>query len=158
MGSAAPAAVAVQTAEVAPDVVQNSRPGVPAQPANVRNAVLDALAEAGHRMLTSMLEGGQWSVEGNELVVKVAASETVIDMSLGAEARRLAIAAARGALGRPLKLKVISGGSAPTAPGPSRNAPNGSGRGRAEQDPIVRRMQEKFGAEIRAIIDYRDKR
>ena len=35
---------------------------------------------------------------------------------------------------------------------------NGGGRNRAEQDPIVRRIQEKFGAEIRTIIDYREKR
>jgi hypothetical protein len=34
---------------------------------------------------------------------------------------------------------------------------NGSARSRAEQDPIVQRMQEKFGAEIRTVIDYREK-
>ena len=157
MGSAAPAAVAVQAAEVAPEAIQNSEPGLAAKPPDVRNVVLDALAEAGHRMLVSMLEAGEWSVEGNELVVKVAASNMVIDMSLGAEAKRLATAAASGALGRPLKLKV-TGGSAQTAPAASRNASNGSGRSRAEQDPIVRRMQATFGAEIRTIIDYRDKR
>jgi hypothetical protein len=33
-----------------------------------------------------------------------------------------------------------------------------SGRGRAEQDPVVRRMREKFGAEIRTVIDYKEKR
>jgi len=46
------------------------------------------------------------------------------------------------------------------APGPSVNRPpsNGSGRSRAEQEPIVRRMKEKFGAEIRTIIDYKAKR
>jgi hypothetical protein len=32
------------------------------------------------------------------------------------------------------------------------------GRGRAEQDPIVQKMREKFGAEIRTVIDYREKR
>jgi hypothetical protein len=32
------------------------------------------------------------------------------------------------------------------------------GRGRAEQDPVVRRMQEKFGAQVRTVIDYKDKR
>ena len=31
-----------------------------------------------------------------------------------------------------------------------------AGRSRAEQDPIVRRMKEKFGAEIRTIIDYKE--
>jgi len=34
---------------------------------------------------------------------------------------------------------------------------NGSARGRAEQDPIVQRMKEKFKAEIRTVIDYREK-
>jgi hypothetical protein len=32
------------------------------------------------------------------------------------------------------------------------------GRGRAEQDPVVQRMKEKFGAQIRTVIDYREKR
>jgi hypothetical protein len=59
-------------------------------------------------------------------------------------------------LGRSVKIKVVSGGTR-QAP-PPREASNGSGRARAEQDPIVRRMKEKFGAEIRTIIDYREKR
>src|SRR5437016_1508249 len=37
------------------------------------------------------------------------------------------------------------------------NGPDSSGRERAADDPIVRRVQEKFGAEIRTVIDYRDK-
>ena len=53
-----------------------------------------------------MLETGEWAVEGNELVIRVAASATVIDMSLGADAKRLAIATASGVLGRAVKLKV----------------------------------------------------
>jgi hypothetical protein len=40
----------------------------------------------------------------------------------------------------------------------SRPPSNRGGRSRAEQDPIVRRMKEKFGAEIRTIIDYKEKR
>jgi DNA polymerase-3 subunit gamma/tau len=103
-----------------------------------------------------MLDAGEWRVEGNELVIQVATSNTVIDMSLGADARRLIIAAASGALGRAVKLKVISGGTA--QPAASRPASNGGGRSRAEQDPVVRRMKDKFGAEIRTIIDYREKR
>ena len=42
-------------------------------------------------------------------------------------------------------------GTASTAT--SRPSSNGGGRSRAEQDPIVRRMKEKFGAEIQD--DYR---
>jgi hypothetical protein len=32
-----------------------------------------------------------------------------------------------------------------------------SARSRAADDPVVRRMQEKFGAEIRTVIDHRAK-
>jgi DNA polymerase-3 subunit gamma/tau len=121
----------------------------------LRNAVLNALS--GHRMLANLLEGGEWRVEGSELVIQVSASTTVIEMSLGADAKRLIIAAASGALGRAVKLKVISGGSSQPAPA-NRPSSNGGGRSRAEQDPVVRRMKDKFGAEIRTIIDYREKR
>jgi DNA polymerase-3 subunit gamma/tau len=145
MGSAAPAEPELKAA-VVPDAGINDD--------SLRSAVLNALS--GHRMLASMLDGGEWRVEGNELLIQVSASNTVIDMSLGADARRLIIASASGALGRAVKLKVISGGTA--QPAASRPASNGGGRSRAEQDPVVRRMKDKFGAEIRTIIDYREKR
>jgi DNA polymerase-3 subunit gamma/tau len=156
MGAAVPSAVA----EAAPEV--SVRPEkVPqqhlVQPDDLRNPVLNALAAGSHQMLASMLEGGEWQVEGNELVIKVASSATVIDMTLGADARRLAIATASGIAGRALKLKVITGNAAPSMTA-SRPSFNGGGRSRAEQDPIVRRMKEKFGAEIRTIIDYKEKR
>jgi DNA polymerase-3 subunit gamma/tau len=122
----------------------------------LRNAVLNALGDNGHRMVVAMLEIGEWSVDGGEVTVKVAASSTVIDMSVGADARRVAIASASGVLGRAAKFKVLPGGVAQTPP--ARTAPSGSSRSRAEQDPVVRRMQEKFGAEIRTIIDQREKR
>jgi len=107
-----------------------------------------------------MLSAGEWSVQGNEVVIKISESQTVIDMSLSNDARRIAIAAASGALGRAVKLKLIPGST--VAPQEKRNAQRlatgPGGRGRAEQDPVVRRMQEKFGAEIRTVIDYREKR
>ena len=61
-----------------------------------------------------------------------------------------------------MKLKVVPGATV----APQENKRNGGtprpsgpgGRGRAEQDPVVRRMQEKFGAQIRTVIDYKEKR
>ena len=125
---------------------------------SVRNAVMNSLADAGHRVLVSMLEIGQWELAGTELLIKVAASPTVIDMSFGAEAKRLAIAVASGALGKAVKVKVLSGGIAQAIATRPPAATNGGGGARAEQDPIVRRLREKFGAEIRTIIDQRDKK
>ena len=119
--------------------------------------MLAALADSGQRMLSAMLESGEWQSEGNELVIKVASSATVIEMSLGADAKRLIVATASGVLGRPVRLKVVSGGVVQATPRNSTST-NGGGRGRAEQDPVVDRMKEKFGAEIRTIIDYKQKR
>jgi hypothetical protein len=59
-----------------------------------------------------------------------------------------------------VKLKVIAG--AKVAPqksnGASLQVPGPGGRSRAELDPVVQRMREKFGAEIRTVIDYKEKR
>ena len=142
-----------------------SRPRRTPQPARLERlqaAVLQALTDGNQRILVSMLSAGEWSVQGNELVIKIAESQTVVDMSLGPDAKRLAIASASGVLGRPIKLKVVPGATvAPQENKRSGGAPRPSGpggRGRAEQDPVVRRMQEKFNAEIRTVIDYKEKR
>jgi len=157
MGSAAPVTVAEARTESAPAPLEPATIEAARSPSDaVRNAILNALNTAGQPMLVSMLEAGEWRAEGGEVVVKVAASPTVIEMSLGADAKRIATAAASGILGRPAKLRIVPGGAAPSAP-PAAVSPRGN-RSRAEHDPIVRRMQEKFGAEIRTIIDQRDKR
>jgi DNA polymerase-3 subunit gamma/tau len=154
MGSTAPVEMPQPALELSTEPNGSSLEPEPAEQENLREAVLRALS--GHPTLASMMESGEWRVEGNDLVIKVAASATVIDMSLGADARRVAVAAASRVLGRPVKLKVVPGGTPENVP--TRVASNGSGRSRAEQDPIVRRMKEKFGAEVRTIIDYKDKR
>jgi DNA polymerase-3 subunit gamma/tau len=164
MGSAAPSAASESTPQrtVEPPVPE---PKVVAQVSqhapnfdSVRISVLNALSEAGQRTLVSMLETGEWAIERNEISVKVSASAAIIDMSLGTDAKRIAVATASGALGRPAKFKVLPGGTAQAAPARGKGASNGGGRARAEDDPIVRRLQEKFGAEIRTIIDQRDKK
>jgi hypothetical protein len=129
----------------------------------LQSAVLQALADGNQRILVSMLEGGKWSVEKNDVLVRIVESQTVVDMSFGAEARRLAVASASGVLGRAVKFRIVpdasvtpterrNGGS--TADSSSRE----TGRSRAENDTVVRRLQEKFGAQIRTVIDYKEKR
>src|SRR5262249_44752120 len=115
MGAAAPAAMEEAANELTTAPIETLSPAAPteldpdehtaASPQlslvdHLRAAILNALSAAGHRMLVSILEVGQWRVEPNEVVIKVAASPTVIDMSLGADARRIAVATASGVLGR----------------------------------------------------------
>jgi DNA polymerase III subunit gamma/tau len=183
MGAAAPANLREDAADLHPGSqaepdepkLQVAPPLPQAQPAAIvgataierlRGAVLQALADGNQRVLVSMLEAGEWSVEGNEVVIKVSESQTVVDMAVGADARRLAIASASGVLGRAVKLRIVPGATVAMAEGKSNgNAAKssgtslgGGGRSRAEQDAVVRRLQEKFGAEIRTVIDYKEKR
>ena len=154
MGSAAPAVF-----ETRPEPVAVA---APAGVDDVRAAVLNALTNAGLNMLATMLEAGEWKIEGNEVIVRVAASASLIEMSVSSEGRKIAMAAASGTLGRPMRLQVLPGGtpqvvgqrpvSAPT------NGSSGSSRSRAEQEPVIQRLREKFGAEIRTVIDYRQKK
>jgi DNA polymerase III subunit gamma/tau len=142
-----------EAAEPAPPLAQIDR---------LQNAVLQALTDGNQRILVSMLSAGEWSVQGNEVVIKVGESQTVVDMSLGPDAKRLAIASASGILGRAVKLMIVPGASV----SPQANKRNGgttpaggpSGRGRAEENEVVQRLREKFGAEIRTVIDYKEKR
>src|SRR5271165_5448483 len=129
-----------------------------ASPELVRNAVLAALEDAGHEMLAHNLEEGEWSLSGTEVSVKVAISQVLIDVALGPGPKRIIQNALGNAAGRPLKFKMVSGAT-PVAAKPSAPRPaNGAGaRSRAMADPVVQRMQEKFGAEIRTVIDQKDR-
>jgi DNA polymerase III subunit gamma/tau len=155
MGSAAPAVEALQMEPEAQPVARiETRPEANAD--SLRDAVLNSLGN--QQMLVSILETAEWSLDGNLLTAKVVASGTMIEMSFTAEARRIASAAASGRAGRPIRVQVEAGGVPQASPIPRRApASNGSARSRAEQDPVVQHMQETFGAEIRTVIDYREK-
>ena len=148
------AAVAVATEERPSDVAVEVTPDL------ARNAVLAALEDAGQQMLAHNLESGEWSVRGLEVSAKVAMSQVMVDVALGDGPKRIAQDALLRATGKPLKFKMVSGGSQfkpKTAP-PSTRPTNGAGaRSRAMSDPIVQRMQEKFGAEIRSVIDHKER-
>jgi len=125
----------------------------------LRNAVLTALEDAGQHVLAHNLEEGEWSARGGEVVVKVGMSQVLIDVALGPEPKRIIQAALSKAASRPLKFKMVSGPPAVAAKTEQPPRPvNGAGaRSRALADPIVQRMQEKFGAEIRTVIDQKER-
>ena len=156
--STVPAAAQAQASAVA-TAVAVEEPQPTDDPGTILGQVLAELEKAGHKMLASTLESGGVTLQGNELVVSIAQSAAVIDLMMGAEPRRLANAAASAALGRPVKVNVVSGVPAATNGAASVVRPrNGaSARSRAAEDPIVQRMREKFGAEIRTVIDHREK-
>ena len=127
----------------------------------VRGAILAALEDAGQNMLAHNLEEAEWTVGDREVSAKVAMSQVLIDIALGPEPKRIVQAALGNFSSKPLKFKMVSGGTASAVKANGNTAPrpaNGAGaRSRAANDPLVRRMQEKFGAEIRTVIDQKDR-
>jgi DNA polymerase-3 subunit gamma/tau len=185
MGSAAPAAmphIASQSrpeiaeleavrAEVRAEVRSEVRSEVPAEglpesvspgarlsPEDLSSAISAAVEAAGHPMAANLLSGGRWYFEGSQPAVQVAATDFTMKMTLGPEPLKAANAAAVQALGRPAKLKISGGGEANGAPNWKPARKTGSSTSRVAEDPIVQKMQEVFGAEIRTVIDYQNKK
>ena len=154
------AALAAAVAVAEPEEEKQPEPVAAADPGILMGKVLSELENGGHKMLASTLESGSLELKSGELIVNVQQSAAVMDMMMGAEPRRIANNAASAAAGRPLKVTVIGGAPPRNGNGaqPVRVVRNGMGaRSRAAEDPVVRRMQEKFGAEIRTVIDHREK-
>jgi DNA polymerase III subunit gamma/tau len=161
--SSAPAQAPVATVAAVAVAVEEPPPAgdrqVTDDPGQLLGHVLSELENAGHKMLASTLGSGGVALEGNELKVTIPQPASVIDLMMGAEPRRVANAAASAALGRAVKVNVVSGvpaagNGAATVVRPRNGA---SARSRAAEDPVVQRMREKFGAEIRTVIDHREK-
>jgi DNA polymerase III subunit gamma/tau len=130
-------------------------------PGMILGRIVNELEQAGHSSAAMMLEKGSVTIQDAELMVSVPEKPVMIGLAFSPDLLRKAGAIASAAAGRPLKVKV-SGGAEPNGNAgaavvrPASN--NGAGaRGRAADDPVVQRMQEKFGAEIRTVIDYRSK-
>ncbi len=128
----------------------------------LRGAVLDALESSGQQMLAHNLEQGEWAMRGAEVTVKVGLSQIMIDVALGDAPKRVIQSAMAKATGKPLRFKMESGGAGFTAKSAAPRPANGSGNGasarsRAMSDPVVKQMQETFGAEIRTVIDLKDR-
>jgi DNA polymerase III subunit gamma/tau len=132
-----------------------------ADPATMLSLVLaELIKEPGNDNLVATLETGCAELKQNELIVTIDKPASVIPFMMSAEQKRIANAAASLAAGRSLKVSLAGGAPSEANGSPAvGTAPNGvSARGRAAQDPVVQRMREKFGAEIRTVIDHRDKR
>ncbi|HET9741616.1 MAG TPA: DNA polymerase III subunit gamma/tau [Terriglobales bacterium] len=151
-------------------VAEEPAPSSPAEAMSVddlRALLIRALEDQNQHTAADLLASGEWKIDGNQVQIRLPISEKVIDLSVSADAKRALVQEASRACGHPMKLVLSGGGTAQAAPAP-RVPANGNGNGshngtvgarqRAAEDPVVQRMQEKFGGEIRSVIDYRQKK
>jgi len=116
-----------------------------------------ALDDQGHTTAASLLSAGRWRIdEDGAIQVEVGVKKTMLGLMMNAEAWKIVREALRQA-GATQKMMVVPGeGMEPTA-GPARPRSRDSIESVALGNPLVRQAQELFHAEVRSVLDLRDK-
>jgi DNA polymerase-3 subunit gamma/tau len=120
--------------------------------------VTAALDEQGHNTAASLLGAGRWKLdEDGAIQVEVGVKKTMLGLTMNGEAWKIVREALRRA-GATQKMTVVPG---ETAAEPSSGAPRTYSRDSIEAvalgNPLVRQAQELFQAEVRSVLDLRDK-
>ncbi len=124
---------------------------------HVREAVVAALATAGHSSAAQLLGSGAWSLDDASVRVAVPSmGKKMLSLTVNPAAERI-IRQELQHVGAPARF-VVSGGAgvAPAIVAPP-VAPAGSVQEAALAHPLVKRAQEIFNAEVRSVLDLRQK-
>jgi DNA polymerase-3 subunit gamma/tau len=125
----------------------------------IREAVCTALAAAGHETAANLVHQGTWTVQANAIRVELAIREKMLALTVNAEAEAIARKAMR-AIGATQKIAFVPGeNGANGSKGPGKEAPApmaGSAQSAAMENPLVKKTQELFKADIRSVLDLRE--
>jgi DNA polymerase-3 subunit gamma/tau len=125
--------------------------------AQVRDAVVAALAGAGHTSAAQLLGAGAWTLDNSAVRVSVPAmGKKMLSLTVNAAAEKL-IRLELQRLGAPARFLVSTGANAATQEVAPPIAPVGSVQEAALAHPLVQRAQEIFKAEVRSVVDLRQK-
>jgi DNA polymerase-3 subunit gamma/tau len=123
----------------------------------IREAVCTALEQNGHNTAAVLLDSGKWALEGDTIRVEVGIKKTMLGLSMNVDADKIARNTLRSS-GVQQKLLVAPGeGAASSAPAKSRSAASGSVQAAALENPLVKKAMDLFSAEVRSVLDLRDK-
>jgi DNA polymerase-3 subunit gamma/tau len=126
----------------------------------LRQAVVQALADAGHQSASTLLGSGAWTIDGTNLRIEVAGmGKKMLSLTVNAPAEKIIRQELQKA-GGPARFMVVpgEGAAAGGGSGPAMAAPPaGSMQEEALNHPMVQRAKEIFNAEIRSVVDLRTK-
>ena len=124
---------------------------------SLRQDIVSALATAGHGSAAQLLGNGTWRLEPTSVHVSVPGmGKKMLSLTVNAAAEKI-VRQELQRLGAPTRFLVSAGeGSTPTVVA-APLAPAGSVQEAALQNPIVKRAQEIFRAEVRSVVDLRQK-
>ena len=124
---------------------------------SIREAVCAALAREGHETAANLVLQGSWTEQGGSIQVEVAVRKAMLALTVNPEAEAICKKALK-TLGATQKIRFVPGenGGAKTGAARQPAAIPGSVQSAALENPLVRKAQELFKAEIRSVLDLRD--
>jgi DNA polymerase III subunit gamma/tau len=123
----------------------------------LRDVVVAALDEQGHNTAASLLGAGRWKLDQDGAIqVEVGVKKTMLGLTMNAEAWKIVGEALRGA-GASKKMTVVPGETGEPANASPRAWSRDSIEAVALGNPLVRQAQELFHAEVRSVLDLREK-
>ncbi len=154
--------VAVGLAEPAPQATEGAlalAPNAAPDLDQIREAVCAALAQEGHETASVAVHEGSWTFQGNAIQVEIAMRKAMLALTVNAEAEAICRKALR-AIGATQKIAFVPGENGPESAAkgaPARQTPAiaGSAQAAALENPLVRKTQELFKADIRSVLDLR---
>jgi len=150
---AAAAPIAIATTEAA------AAPSIPPSIDTIRHAVGSALVEAGHESAAQLLGAANWNIDGASLRIETAAmGKKMLALTVNAAAEKI-IRQELQRLGAPARFLIVPGETASKQAGPAPIAAPiaGSIQEAALANPLVQRAREIFKAEVRSVVDLRQK-
>jgi DNA polymerase-3 subunit gamma/tau len=124
----------------------------------IRHAVGCALVEAGHVSAAQLLGAGAWAIDGGNLRIEVTGmGKKMLALTVNGAAEKI-IRQELQKLGAPPRFLVVPGeGAASTAAAPMALPLAGSVQEAALANPLVQRARAIFNAEVRSVVDLRQK-
>jgi DNA polymerase-3 subunit gamma/tau len=154
--AAAAAAVNDGTLAKAPEIA--TQPLVAPNLESVRHAIGSALVDGGHSSAAQLLGAGEWTMETSSLRIEVPGmGKKMLALTFNAAAEKI-IRQELQKLGAPTRFLIVPGEGAASDKGFAEAPPlAGSVQEAALANPLVQRAKEIFKAEVRSVVDLRQK-
>ena len=137
-----------------------SQPATAPSMESLRHAIGSALVDAGHHTAAELLGSAAWNLDGSSLRIEVpGVGKKMLSLTVNAAAEKI-IRQELQRLGAPTRFLIVPGeGAAATVSASAKTAapPAGSIQETALANPLVQRAKEIFNAEVRSVLDLRQK-
>jgi DNA polymerase-3 subunit gamma/tau len=132
-------------------------PTTPPSIEQIRHAIGCALVDASHESAAQLLGAGKWTLDGSSLRIEAAGlGKKMLALTVNAAAEKI-IRQELQRLGAPTRFLVVPGEGAAQSASPTAAPPVGSIQEAAMNNPLVQRAREIFKAEVRSVVDLRQK-